>query len=148
MRKLTILLALAVVISSSSGCCCGRMRNWFHKGSPCGTAMAAPAVLGAPLAMGTPVAQPMSMPMMSSPVMASPMMSGPVMAAPTMCVEAMPQCCPPCDPCDPCGSGQVTSGYYGGYTTSEAGCDCAGGAPMSGIPAGATVVTPGPIPEG
>jgi hypothetical protein len=56
MRKLTILLAVAALAASSAGC--GRCRNWFHKGSPCGTMMSSPAVLSAPLAMGA-VSQPM-----------------------------------------------------------------------------------------
>jgi hypothetical protein len=142
MRKLTILLALAAIISSSgcSNCCClGRVRNWFHKGSPCGTAVA-PAVLGAPLAMGTPLAQPVSAPV-AQPMFASPTMSAPVY------VEQTPMCypCPPCDPCanpcvDPCAdpcSGTVSMGYMGGYT-SEGAC-CGDGSTMSG-----TVITPAP----
>lgn len=159
MRKLTILLALAAITASSgcSNCCClGRVRNWFHKGSPCGTAVA-PAVLGAPLAMGTPLAQPVSAPV--QPMFASPTM------APQMYVEQPAMCypCPPCDPCanpcvDPCAdpcSGAVSMGYMGGYT-SEAAC-CGDGTtmapatmapmtsdPMSGVPIQAT---PGPVSE-
>jgi hypothetical protein len=140
MRKLTILMALATTVAASSGCssCIGRCRNLFHKGSPCGTAMAAPTILGAPLAMGTPMAQPM---------MGAPMMSGP------MCVPQAPMCMPvdPCmDPCaDPCANGMVTMGYGGGYASPE-GCDCAGGsgaimsAPMEAMPQGA-IVSPTPL---
>ena len=129
MRKLTILLGLAVVIGSNTGCCCGKIRNWFHKGSPCGTSMA-PAVLGAPLAMGTPMSMPMTMPVMSSP---------------QMCVEAAPQCCVPCDPCyDPCGSGQMTTGYLGGHMSGGADCDCDSGQGTY-IPNGAVMVSPGPL---
>lgn len=148
MRKLTILMALATTLAASSGCssCIGRCRNLFHKGSPCGTAMAAPAVLGAPLAMGTPMAQPM---------MGAPMMAGP------MCVPQAPMCVPvdpcadPCvDPCaDPCANGMVTMGYGGGYATGGESCDCAGGgsgaimsAPMNALPPG-TVVSPTPLSD-
>jgi hypothetical protein len=149
MRKLTILMALASALAASSGCssCIGRCRNLFHKGSPCGTAMAAPAVLGAPLAMGTPMAQPM---------MGAPMMAGP------MCVPQAPMCMPvdPCmdqcvDPCaDPCANGMVTMGYGGGgYATGGESCNCAGGdggaimsAPMNTLPPG-TVVSPTPLSD-
>ncbi|HEX6962866.1 MAG TPA: hypothetical protein VF175_13435 [Lacipirellula sp.] len=141
MRKLTILLALAAITASSgcSNCCClGRVRNWFHKGSPCGTTVA-PAVLGAPLAMGTPLAQPVSAP--AQPIFASPTM------APQMYVEQPAMCypCPPCDPCanpcvDPCAdpcSGAVSMGYMGGYA-SDAAC-CGDASTMSGA-----VITPAP----
>ena len=150
MRKLTILLALAALTASNAGCCCGvcgRVRNWFHKGSPCGTAMA-PAVLGAPLAMGTPLATPVAQPMMQ-PMMAQPMMSAPI------CVEQAPVCpqmCVPCDPCDPCGGGSVSTGY-GGYGSEGCGCDgSSSGVPMtiesgsSGVPIQSGQVLPGPTP--
>lgn len=137
MRKLTILMALATTLAASSGCssCIGRCRNLFHKGSPCGTAMAAPAVLGAPLAMGTPMAQP---------VMGAPMMAGP------MCVPQAPMCMPvdPCaDPCaDPCSSGMVTMGYGGGYAAGGESCNCAGGgAPEMMVAPSTTTVAPGTI---
>jgi hypothetical protein len=113
MRKLTILLAAAALAASSVGCC-GRCRNLFYKGSPCGTAMASPTVITTPVAMAAP--QP-------APMMAAPMMAAPMMAAPqTVCVPNQPACipcCPPCEPCmpccpcDPCGGG--TMGYSGGY---------------------------------
>jgi hypothetical protein len=150
MRKLTILAALAAV-TLSSGCtrCCGRCRNWFAKGSPCGTTTVAPAMLGAPLAMGTPIAQP---------VMAQPMMSQPMMSAP-MCVEQAPMCmpCVPCDPCaDPC-AGAMNMGYMGGYTSGGMCCESTGDvmtvAPGTvTLPPGTTMppagtVDPGPVGE-
>ena len=146
MRKLTILMALASALAASSGCssCIGRCRNLFHKGSPCGTAMAAPAVLGAPLAMGTPTAQPV----MGAPMMGAPMMAGPV------CVPQAPMCVPvdpcsdPCvDPCaDPCSSGMVTMGYGGGYATGGESCNCGGGsAPEMMVAPPTATVTPGTI---
>lgn len=116
MRKLTILLACAVLASASTGCV-GRCKNWFAKGSPCGTLLSPPATLSAPIAM-TP-------PMMTSPVMA-PMMQ---QQAP-ICIQQAPMCIPACDPCmqyDPCATTGVSSGYFGGYV-SGADCNCAGSA--------------------
>ena len=128
MRKLTILLAVAVLTASNAGCCCGKIRNWFHKGSPCGTAVS-PAILGAPLAMGTP--------MMSSPM--------PMMTSAPMCVEAQPQCVMPCDPCaDPCANGQMMTGYLGGYTSGMAGCDCNGTTQGTFVPNNGVIITPSP----
>ena len=148
MRKLTILLALAATAASSGCCNCGigRCRNWFSKGSPCGTTVA-PAVLGAPLAMGTPLATPVSVPYMQ-PQYAQPMMSAPV------CVDQAPMC-PPCpDQCyDPCASGAMTMGYMGGYTSEAPCCDGSSGMPATmqpgttyTVPQGATI-SPSPQPE-
>ena len=104
--------------------------------------MAAPAILGAPLAMGTPMAQPM---------MGAPMMAGP------MCVPQEPMCMPvdPCmdqcaDPCaDPCANGMMTMGYGGGYATGGEPCDCAGGAATMSAPVDSmqpgTVISPAPM---
>jgi len=84
MRKLTILLAAAAVAASSVGCC-GRCRNWFYKGSPCGTAMAAP-VMTTPVAMTAPA---------PAPVIAAPV-AAPMVApmAQQICVPAQPVCVP------------------------------------------------------
>ena len=133
MRKLTILLAVAALVASNG--CCGRCRNWFSKGSPCGTTMAMPAALSAPLALGAP-------------------MAGPVMQ-PQFCVEQQPAamcmpCVPCCDPCDPCGGTMgmgMTTGYMGGYMQ---GADCAcDGASSTMLPAGsvpaAGMVMPQPL---
>jgi hypothetical protein len=140
MRKLTILLALVAVTASSgcTRCCIGRCRNWFHKGSPCGTTVA-PAVLGAPLAMGTPYTTPVSIPMQAP-------MGTPLMTAP-MCVEQTPVCppmCMPCDPCaDPCASGAMNMGYMGGYTSDGACCDgSTTGVPMEMTPGATMSVQP------
>jgi hypothetical protein len=129
MRKLTIILGVAALAATSSGCC-GRCRNFFHKGSPCGTTMTTPALLSAPLAMGAPLA-------------------GPVMQ-PNQCCEQAPQVmCVPCDPCmqyDPCANGQaVSSGYFGGFLPQSASSDCGcenGGVSTvpTTLPAGATIV--------
>ena len=123
MRKLTILMALATTLAASSGCssCIGRCRNLFHKGSPCGTAMAAPAVLGAPLAMGTPMAQPDGDGRADD--------GRPDVRAAGADVHAgRPLHGPMRDPCaDPCANGMVTMGYGGGYATGGESCNCAGG---------------------
>ena len=114
MRKLLVLAAACALVTSSSGCCgcLGKVRNWFHKGSPCGTAMA-PAMIGAPLTMAAP---------------------GPMMvSAPVQCMESAPMCMP-CDPCtDPCAGGYST-GYSGGMMMGEpVGCsNCGDGAVMGG----------------
>lgn len=134
MRKLAILLALAGLTATSSGCagCLGRCRNFFHKGSPCGTSVA-PAVLGAPLAMGTPISQPA--PMMTAPLMAAPM------AQPMVMSQGV--CCDPCVPCDPCADpcGSVTMGY-------GSSC-CDGGAPVEmSVPAGSTYLPTAPATPG
>jgi hypothetical protein len=138
MRKLTILLAVTMFAASSAGCCCGRIRNWFHKGSPCGTSVA-PAVLGAPLAMGTPMAAPMTYPVAAP--MAAPM------SAPAMCIQQAQPCCVPCDPCcvpcDPCGSGQMTMGYHGGYGGGD--CNCVGGGMM--MQGEQVIVSPQPLSD-
>ena len=97
MRKLLIMLAIAVIAMPSTGCG-GRIRNWWHRGAPCGTVVA-PATLGAPLAIGRPVR-----PMMVS--------------QPECCCP--PECCEPCcDPCE-CPGSEWTTSY------SDSGCtDCA-----------------------
>ncbi len=129
MRKFLVLMAGAVLVASSTGCgCCGKLRNWFHKGSPCGTRVA-PAVLGAPLTMAAP-----------------PMM----MSAPVQCVESAPMCMP-CDPCaDPCASGYTTGymGYSDGVSMgAPVGCSSCGG-DVGGIPVveGQTYVPSSPTP--
>lgn len=109
MRKLTILLAVATLATTSTGCI-GRCKNWFHKGSPCGTMVTSPAMLSAPVAMGAPFAGPMMQP--------------------NMCCEQQPACVP-CDPCmqyDPCGGATgVSSGYFGGYLPAASDCGCDSG---------------------
>jgi hypothetical protein len=125
MRKLTFLLVVAALAASSTGCV-GRCRNWFHKGSPCGTLLSPPAMLSAPMAMTAPV-------------------TGPVMQ-PNICVEQQPICVP-CDPClqyDPCATTGVSAGYFGGYLPSSANCNCdPSGATIVPAPAGTTPL-PGP----
>ena len=114
MRKLTILLAAAALAATSTGCV-GRCKNWFHKGSPCGTVMTTPAMLSGPVAMGAPFA-------------------GPVMQ-PNMCCEQAPVCCDPCMQYDPCATTGVTGGYFGGYMPQSSDCGCAPGGMTMGAPA-------------
>lgn len=123
MRKLLALLALAVLTTVNTGCS-ARFRNWLHRGSPCGTTMAAPAVMGAPVAVGTPVAAPQAAPAMA-PVMAPAPMQQVVAPQPIYCcpqpvcpqpVQCCPQpvpCCPPSE-YDPCQSGGMMPGWQGG----------------------------------
>jgi hypothetical protein len=124
MRKLVILLAAAALAAPNAGCC-GKLRNWFHKGSPCGTALS-PVALGAPLAMSSPV--------MTSPVMTS--------------APCQPACCVPCDPCaDPCAT-SVSTGYFGGYMSGgDCGCSDGSGSIVPGTstaPTSGTVIYPQP----
>jgi hypothetical protein len=136
MRKLTILLAVAALAATSTGCV-GRCKNWFHKGSPCGTMVTSPAMLSAPVAMGAPFA-------------------GPVMQ-PNMCCEQQQPMCVPCDPCmqyDPCGGATgVSSGYFGSYLPAASDCGCANGGatmesgtmiPSAAAPAGSVPMYPSP----
>lgn len=137
MRKLTILVALAALVASSGGCagCFGRVRNFFHRGSPCGTRVA-PAVLGAPMAMGTPVAQGVPAPMMAAPMMTAPV-AGPMVVSPGVCCDPCTPCVP-CDPCDPCGG--VAVGYGGEC--------CDDGAVISAPAVSGTYVGPAPVTQG
>ena len=127
MRKLTIVLAAAALAASSTGCV-GRCKNWFHKGSPCGTVMTTPAMLSAPVAMGAPFA-------------------GPVMQ-PNMCCEQAPVCCDPCMQYDPCATtGMTTGNYFGGYMPQGADCGCAqGGMTMSAPTMSGGYIAPAPAP--
>ena len=125
MRKILILLALAVLTTANTGCS-ARFRNWLHRGSPCGTTIAAPAMIGAPMALGTPVAVPQVAPAMV-PVMAPAPVQQVVVPQPIYCcpqpVPCCPQpvpCCPPCE-YDPCQTGFMPGwpgGYMGGYMTA------------------------------
>jgi hypothetical protein len=122
MRKMLILLALAVLTASNIGCT--RCRNLFRRGSPCssascGTTMAAPAMLGGAIPMGNPVR------LQPAPQLVQPN----IMAAPPCCQQAAPICvpCNPCPtecvPCEPgcidagadCGCPTSTGEYFGGY---------------------------------
>lgn len=130
--KVLIVLALTVCTVSTSGC--ARCRNWLHRGSLCGTKTAAPAVMGSPVALGTPMVQPQFVqPQMAAPV--------PQMAMPQANCQCVPQCVPMCNPCcDPCATMCSPCGpamWSGGYMDS--GC-CEEASPATGYDSGATLV--------
>ena len=123
-RRVLIVLTLAVVTVTTSGCC-ARFRNWLHRGSRCGTTTVAPAMMGSPVALGTPYVTPQPAPAMQTPAMAAPTMV-PQMMTPQCVPQCMPQCIPVCpQTCNPCpnmcygGMMEVPcegGTYFGGYT--------------------------------
>ncbi len=120
MRKILVLLALAVVMAGSVGCssCC---RNLFRRGSPCfGTARVAPAMLAGPMAIASPVQ--MSAPVVQPLVMPQMMMQPPMMQQPACCPQVPCSPCP-CE-CSPCESG-IPGEYFGGYQ-GDGGCQNCG----------------------
>jgi hypothetical protein len=126
-----IVLALALVTTASSGCC-GPCRNWLRRGSLCGTTTAAPAMMGAPVALGTPyVQQPMAAPMQQ---MVMPQAN--CQCAPQCMPQCVPMCQPCCDPCasmcSPCGPSTWSGGYMDG------GC-CEGSTPANVYDSGTSV---------
>jgi len=113
MRKMLVLLALAVVTAGSVGCA-GRFRHMFRRGSPCvGTARVAPAAIGATLAIAAPISAPAPR--------AQPLVMPQVIQQPACCPQPGPAC-EPCDPCptycSPCDSAS-TGEYFGGYVDSS-----------------------------
>jgi hypothetical protein len=109
--KATILLALAVVTIANAGCC-RTCRNWLQRGSLCGTTTAAPATMGTPVALGTPMVQPQFV----QPQMAAPMQQVVMPQANCQCQpQCVPMCQPCCDPCanmcSPCGPSTWSGGY-------------------------------------
>ena len=111
MRKMLILLALAVLTTTTSGC--SRCRNLFRRGAPCGgTTLAAPAMLGGAIPLGNPVALPQAPRIIPQTILAQPN---------CCCEQSAPVCCEPCPSnCVPC-----ESGYHGGETGYVGGdCDC------------------------
>ncbi len=116
MKKTMIFLALAIVMAANLGCC-GRCRNLFRRGSPCGgTALAAQPMLRGPIPLGSPFAAPQAI------------MPQTIVAQPNCYQQAVPMCEPcqsggmPCESeCMPC-----DSGYMGGSTgyVGEGDCGC------------------------
>ena len=140
LRKIPILLALAVVtIASVSGC--ARCRRWCQRGSPCvGTRIAAPAVMAAPVAVSTPAPPPRVVPA-PAPVVAPapvqqvivPQPQQVVVPQPIYCCPQPVPCCPqpvPCCPqpvhccppvvCDPCPAA-CSPGCVDGYVEGDCG---------------------------
>ena len=160
MRKILILLALAVLTTANTGCC-ARFRNWLHRGAPCGTSTIAPAMMGAPVALGTPVAAPRVAPVMA-PAMAPAPVQQVIVPQPIYCCPQPVPCCPPCQ-YDPCQTG-VVPGWQGGcledgvtapccesgfVTNYEEGYLVPGTVPGTGMPEGSDSrnADPGPVRE-
>lgn len=131
--RMRLLLLVLTSVASCAGCsCCGKVRNWFHKGAPCGTRTLAPALTAAPVATQAPI--PVAQPVQTAPPvqMAPPMQY----AAPVATMVQPAPCCVPCcpDPCSvPCcedvvigSSGWVPSGgvYSGNYGSIQGDCGC------------------------
>ncbi len=134
MRKILILLALAILTVSSTGC--SRCRGLFRRGSPCGgTRLATPPMLGGAIPLGNPIGLRQALPraMISQP------------AAP-MCCEPCPTDCVPCE-----------SGYIGGQNGYSGDCGCQtdsgeyfGGYVEGGVPQGyeGSVIPEGTVIQG
>jgi hypothetical protein len=117
MRKVTILLAVAIVAAQSVGCgCCNRMRDWLCRGAYCAPAVptyAAPAPCAVP----------------------APVMSAPVMAAPMAATCPCPQQCYPMET-----SFEPSCGYGAGMPMMTEGT----WVPQGTVPPGAIMTDPGP----
>ena len=113
MRKILVLLALAMLAVSTTGCCRGRLRNLFRRGAPCGgTRLAAPAMLGGAVPLGLPAGLRQAIPQGA--------ISQPSIGAPACCEPCPTECCEPC-PSD-CGSGYMGDGGYIGESGGDCGC--------------------------
>lgn len=110
MRKLLILMAVAVVAMPSVGCA-SRCRNLFRRGAPCGTTVT-PAALSAPLAIGRPFRSMVTTPSVEC------------------CNESSPVCE---DSCDNCENGWTT-GYADGACS-----ECGATAPVTSYDEGYVV---------
>jgi hypothetical protein len=160
--RLAILLVLAVVTIANAGCC-RTCRNWLQRGSLCGTTTAAPATMGTPVALGTPMVQPQFV----QPQMAAPMQQVVMPQANCQCApQCVPMCQPCCDPCanmcSPCGpstwsGGYMDSGCCGDVstgTTYDSGATVVPGTSQPTLPPGTTfapqgtsITDPGPAPN-
>lgn len=156
MRKMLILLALAVVAASTSGCS-RTCRNLFRRGSPCGgTAIAAPAMLGSAIPLGNPVRvqpAPQIVPQIVQPTIIAQPHCGCQQGAPVCCEPCPTQCvpceqpCQTCDPCNNCGEIGGDSGYIGG----DCGCQTMPGEYFGGFVEGSDPPPPGSglvVPQG
>jgi len=114
MRKLLILLALAIVTVANLGCC-GRCRNLFRRGSPCcGTALARPPMLRNPIPLGAPFAAPQARQVLPQAVVSQPGFY-------QQCEPCPSQCVPCCEPsCNDGSTGYISEGGYVG----EGDCGC------------------------
>ncbi len=111
MRKMLVLLALAILTVSSTGC--SRCRGLFRRGSPCGgTRLAAPPMLGGAIPLGNPVGLRQALP------------QG-IITQPGCCEQTAPICEPCPTDCGPCDSGYLGGGT--GYSGNDCGCQTATG---------------------
>lgn len=133
MRKMLIVLALAILTVSSTGCT--RCRHLFRRGAPCGgTALAAPAMLGGAIPLGNPVGVPQ-------------MVQPNVIGQPNGCYEQCVPCnqCPSdCQPC--CESGQF--GTETGYLGGDCGCQTAPGEYFGGYTENSSAPAGSVVPRG
>ena len=121
MRNKIFLLTLVVVTIGTSGC--GRScRNFFRRGTPCGTAALAAPMMGAPRPLGRAfVTAP-------QPTQVAPQMIMPQFVRPQpdcCCQQAQPQCCDPCNNQSGFGGGfdcGCTPCESGGYVDGDCGC--------------------------
>jgi len=141
MRKMLILLALAILTVSSG---CSRCRNLFRRGSPCcGTALAAPAMLGGAIPIGSPMRF----------QQAPQIVPQTIVAQPGCCEQSIPLCAPCPSDCVPCESGGYIEGNTGylGDAGADYGCQTGTGEFFGGyvgdnVPP--TMVEGTAIPEG
>jgi hypothetical protein len=149
--RLAILLVLAVVTIANAGCC-RTCRNWLQRGSLCGTTTAAPATMGTPVALGTPMVQPQFV----QPQMAAPMQQAVMPQANCQCQpQCVPMCQPCCDPCanmcSPCGPSTWSGGYMDSGccgdastgTTYDSGTTIVPGTSQPTLPSGTTFAPSG-----
>ena len=112
MRKILILLALAMLAVSTTGCCRGRLRNLFRRGAPCGgTRLAAPAMLGGAIPLGLPAGIQQALP------------QGIITQPGNCCEQSAPMCDPCPTDCGPCDSGYSGNGGYIGESGGDCGCN-------------------------
>lgn len=142
-RNVLLLLTLTVLTTANAGCT--GFRNWLHRGSRCGTKTVAPAMMGSPVALGTPYVAP-TIPAPVTQQIVVP--HGNFQCPPQSVQQFVPTCQPSYDPCantccpsDPCSQGS----WYGGFSEGD----------ETYLPSNetfvpqetTTTITPGPAPE-
>ncbi len=137
--RVNVLIALALSALTVANSGCTSCRNWLHRGSICGTKTAAPAMMGSPVALGTPyVQQPQYMQPMAAPMQQMVMPQANCECAPQCMPTCQPTCQPCCDPCanmcSPCGPSTWSGGYMDG------GCCEESTTPTSTYDSGTTIV--------
>mgnify|MGYP006908205190 CR=1 FL=1 len=150
-RNVLFMLALTVVMAANVGCC-SSFRNWLHRGARCGTKTVAPAMMGSPVALGTPYVAP------TMPAPATQQVVVPQQQCVPQCIpQCVPQCVPMCPPCyDPCANmccpvDPCQGTWYGGYGAESyeigEGETYSPGGQTFITPETTTPITPGPAPE-